>query len=99
MSSADNDHDGEENSDEWDFYPCRVDDHAASIYLNLRYEREAPSVGADTLYWLRIHMKDAEHHGMGSSVEANSLFPVEDALTEGAGAHDLVYVGRLRSHG
>ncbi|MDX2088420.1 MAG: DUF695 domain-containing protein [Kofleriaceae bacterium] len=99
MSSADDSRDSEDNSDDWDFYPCRVDDQAASIFLNLRYEREEPPARADTLYWLRIHMKDADHHGMGSSAEADVLFPVEDTLVERAAAQELVYVARLRSHG
>ncbi len=99
MSSTDNSADREDNADDWDFYPCLVDDQAASISVNLRYEREGPSVRADTFYWLRIQMKDADQHGMGSAVEADALFSLQAALVEGAGAHDLIYVGRLRSHG
>ena len=44
--------------DEWDFYPCRVDDAPASIFLNLWFEKKAPVTSADTLYWLRIQMLD-----------------------------------------
>jgi regulator of RNase E activity RraB len=85
--------------DDWDFYPCRVDDARASIYLNLRYEKNAPLASADTLYWLEIQMLDTAEHGMGSSAEAGVLYPVEDQLTDRAQASGFLYVGRLRTDG
>lgn len=88
-----------DDGDDWDFYPCRVDDGAASIFLNLRYEREAPPASADTLFWVRVLMRDSTAHGMGSAEEAEALFRVEDVLTERASALGLVYVGRLRNLG
>jgi hypothetical protein len=88
-----------EAEDEWDFYPCRVDDAPASIFLNLRFENVSPERRPDTLYWLRIEMLDKDEHGMGSASEAEVLYPVEDQLTEGARARGFVYVGRLRTDG
>lgn len=85
--------------DEWDFYPCRVDDAPASIFLNLWFEKKAPVAAADTLYWLRIQMIDKAEHGMGSAAEAEILYPVEDHLTQRAQANGFLYVGRLRSDG
>lgn len=90
--------DDSEQSDEWDFYPCRVDDGPASIFLNLRYEQETPS-SADRLYWLVIYMLDGDEHAMGSRAEAEALFPLEDEIIGAAESLGLVYVGRLRNQG
>ncbi len=85
--------------DEWDFYPCRVDDAPASIFLNLGLAgTEQRPVEADTLYWVRIEMGDPGSHGMGTESEANAMFPVEDEITARAQDVGLVYVGRLRNH-
>jgi regulator of RNase E activity RraB len=87
-----------DDADEWDFYPCRVDDRPASIFLNLRYEHEERPTAA-TLYWLRIRMLDAAEHGMGTGAEAEALYPVEDALVDATMTFGLTYVGRLRTDG
>src|SRR4051812_43710928 len=91
--------DGSDSDDDWDFYPCLVDERPASIFLNLRYERARPQSSINTLYWLRIHMSDVAEHGMGSSREADALYPLEDALTDSAADLGLVFVGRLRNSG
>lgn len=91
--------DEDEDGDDWDFYPCVVDGRSASIFLNLRYEHSRPSSLADTLLWLRIYMLDPADHGMGSSVEGEALFPLEDAFIGDAAKLGLVYVGRLRNDG
>jgi len=85
--------------DEWDFYPCRVDDANASISLNLWFERAAPLPSADTLYWVRFHMRDIGPHGMGTSTEADILDPIADQLVTRAEELGCYYVGRLRSDG
>jgi hypothetical protein len=87
----------ERHEDEWDFYPCRVDDRPASIFLNLRYERDEKARQKSTLAWVTIEMLDPDEHGMGSAAEANALYPVEDAIVEAASARGLVHVGRLRN--
>lgn len=85
--------------DQWDFYPCHIDDTPASIFLNLWFETNAPVTAVDTLYWLRIQMTDKAEHGMGSAAEAEILLPVEDHFTRRAQASGFVYVGRLRCDG
>jgi len=84
---------------EWDFYPCRVDDAPASIYLNLWFAKHAPLSSADTLYWVRIQILDKAEHGMGSAADAELLYPVQDQLHERAQANGFFYVGRLRTDG
>jgi hypothetical protein len=89
--------DRDPHEDEWDFYPCLVDDRPASIFLNLRYERDHDARGGDTVAWVRIEMLEPHEHGMGSAAEATCLYPVEDRLIEAAANRGLVYVGRLRN--
>ena len=84
---------------EWDFYPCRVDDAAASIYLNMWFRPHAPIAEAPTLYWCEIRMVEPDSHGMGSSGEAEVLWPIEDSIGVGAAAIGLYAVGRLRNLG
>lgn len=91
--------DDDDGDDDWDFYPCVVEDRPASIFLNLRYERGRPPSSSNTLYWLRIQMSDAAEHGMGNGPEAEALYPCEDAMTASAADLGLVFVGRLRNSG
>ena len=86
-------------ADDWDFYPCLVDGTPASIFLNLGFEAVAPLPAAATRYRVRIHMRDGDEHGMGSTTEATALHAVEDHLVASAVARGLRYVGRLRHHG
>lgn len=83
----------------WDFYPCEVDGRAASIFLNLWFEDNLPLPAADTMYCVRIAMRDTAEHGMGSAAEAEVLRPLEDRLIARAQQLGLFYVGRLRNHG
>jgi regulator of RNase E activity RraB len=91
--------DEDDDGDDWDFYPCVVDDRPASIFLNLRYEHRRPSSFADTLFWLHIYMLDPAENGLGSAPEGEALFPLEDAFIGTVTKLGLVYVGRLRNDG
>lgn len=84
--------------DEWDFYPCRVDDAPASVFLNLAYRDEKPE-GADTLYYAGLQILEPGDHGLGIEPDAEELRDLEDAITERAGVHGFRFVGRLRNHG
>ena len=88
-----------EEKDDWDFYPCRVDDAPASIFVNQRFARSGPVRDADTLYWLLIEILDKGDHGMGTAAEAEILHPVQDRVVELASLRGFTSVGRLRSDG
>ncbi len=85
------------SSDDWDFYPCRVNDARASIWLNLSLARQLEQLGEDTLYAVHIELLEPDHHGMGSAAEAEILWPAEDMIVERLEALGLRYVGRLRN--
>jgi hypothetical protein len=88
-----------EINDEWDFYPCRVDDNPASISLNLGYWRHTPLADAPTLLWIGLQIKTPGEHGMGVAPDATLLYEIEDRISADAQARGLLYLGRLRTGG
>ena len=85
--------------DDWDFYPCRVDDAPASIFVNLALADQLQELRENTLYAVRIEMVVGDTHGMGSSEEADALYPAEAALVADLSALAIRFVGRLRNRG
>jgi Regulator of ribonuclease activity B/Family of unknown function (DUF695) len=85
--------------DKWDFYHCRVDDKAASIFLNFWFRDEGPIRSADNLYWCQIEMLEPGEHGMGVGNDAKALQGIEDAIAKNAEDAGFYYVGRLRNDG
>ena len=85
--------------EEWDFYPCRVDDGPASISLNLSLIHQLDELPEDTLYAVRVAMVAPAAHGMGGEDEAEVMYPVEDQLSDAARAQGLRFIGRLRNNG
>ncbi len=88
----------EADDDDFDFYPCLVDDAPASIYVNMRFEA-APPATHDTRYTIAMLMREPGEYGIGTAEEAAALDLVEEALMARAFVLGLVYVGRLRSRG
>jgi len=85
--------------DEWEFYPCLVDDAPASILLNMWYRGNFEEIAFEQLYYGRIEMLDGDEHGMGSKDEASALFGVEDVISSELASVGLFNVGRLRNTG
>lgn len=84
---------------DWDFYPCKVDDAPASIFLDLALLDYAQEASERTLNALRISMLQPGDHGMGEAAEADTLNPIEDFIVADAKTLGLIYVGRLRNTG
>ena len=82
--------DDDDGDDDWDFYPCLVDDRPASIFLNLRYDDERPPEDTTTLYRIRLPMAEPEDHGMGSAAEALAMNALEDEMVQRAEAGGLL---------
>lgn len=83
--------------DSWDFYYCLIEDAPASVFFNLAYEKKRPKL--TTLYYVSLQLLEPDDHGMGSSDEAEALWPVEDAIGSAAKKLGLAYVGRMRNDG
>ncbi len=85
--------------DEWDFYLTRIDDTAASFFLNFWYRSHAPLPGVDTLYRCDLQMLEPGAHGLGEADDAERLQQVEERIAEAAAEHGLYFVGRIRWNG
>jgi len=84
--------------DAFEVYPCMVDGSPASIYVNLRYEVDAPPA-ASTRYDVAFAIGDPGSHGIGDEAEGIALDALEQALIARAVDLGLVYVGRVRGRG
>ena len=88
-------------SDHWEFYPSRVDDAAASIYVNLAFRDIAPIKDASDLAWLRVYFRHPRDDGLSSQEEFQPLCDIEDAVTQVLEECEVAnfYVGRNTSGG
>jgi hypothetical protein len=88
-------------SDEWDFYPCRVDDKPASIFVDLGVRAHAPLVNHSDLTWLRLKIKQPRADGLTTNEEFPRLCEIDDALGAAAKSADIeiAYVGRNTCNG
>jgi hypothetical protein len=85
------------SDDDWDFYPCRIDEYPASIFVNLRYDGQQPPADATTLYRVRLPMREPDDHGMGTPAEATAMNTFEEEVARRASEAGLIYVGRIRT--
>jgi len=88
-----------EVEEQWDFYPCRVDDQPASMSVNMAYIQHAPIQGADTVYFLSFEMPDPDEHGMGTKESFDVMCGIEDVFFNYLDDSSLYFVGRLRNKG
>lgn len=88
-------------SENWDFYPCRVEDEPASIMLNLGLAKEAPVETLPDCTWLRVALKAPRPDGLSSSEEFDRLCEIGDALEAAVeeASTGLRYVGRCTCGG
>lgn len=87
-------------SDDWDFFPLRVDDQPASIFVDLGIRQQAPLKSHPTMAYLRVLMLRPREDGLSSQEEFDDLIALEDKVTSkiarGGSSH---YVGRNTSSG
>jgi len=88
-----------DSANEWDFYPCRVEDAPASILINLRFAQEDPRDENDHVHHALLVMKEAGPQGIGTQAEMERLSPIEDAVFDRAEQAGAQPVGRVRSQG
>jgi regulator of RNase E activity RraB len=88
-------------SENWDFYPCRVEDEPASIMLNLGLAKEAPLEMLPVCSWLRVALKSPRPDGLSSSDEFDRLCEIGDALEAAVdeASTQIRYVGRCTCAG
>lgn len=87
-------------SNDWDFYPLRIDDLPGSIYVDLGIRRNVPIVSHPTMTILSIQMLRPRPDGLSSQDEYADLIALEDSVTEAITQSDATcYVGRSTSGG
>ncbi len=87
-------------SDDWDFYPMRVDGDPASIFVDLGLRHEAPLVQWPVMGYVRVYMLHPRADGQSSQDEFARLVAIEDALlAQCRDFGDAVFVGRNTSSG
>ncbi len=87
-------------TERWDFYLCKVNDRAASIYLNLTLAEAAPEREKPQLLWVWVEMKWPSDDGLSSDSEFDTLCKIEDQMTETMKSRlGAVYCGRITTDG
>ena len=87
-------------SDDWDFYPLRVDDQPASIFVDLGMGKNAPITSHATMGYLRVLMRRPREDGLSSEDEFDDLIALEDRVTAKITQDGTaIFVGRNTSSG
>jgi hypothetical protein len=87
-------------SDDWDFFPLRVDGEPASIFVDLGIRSKAPIRSHAMMGYLRALMRRPREDGLSSQEEFDDLIALEDRVTARIVQHGTaIYVGRNTSSG
>ena len=86
-------------TEDWDFYPLRVEGKPASIFVDLGIAEAAPLAHLPHMAHVRVYMNDPRPDGLSSREEYDALVRVEDALEKALCNEGVGYVGRCTSNG
>ena len=88
-------------SENWDFYPCRVEGKSASVMVNLALKADAPLEKLSDCVWLHVRMRRPQPDGLSSQEEFARLCEIGDALDAAVAesTQPIEYVGRCTSAG
>lgn len=86
-------------TEDWDFYPLRVEGKPASIFVDLGIAEAAPLAHLPHMAHVRLYMNDPRPDGLSSREEYDALVRVEDALEKALCSEVVGYVGRCTSNG
>jgi uncharacterized protein (TIGR01619 family) len=87
-------------SDDWDFFPLRVDDQPASIFVDLGIRKQAPIKSHPTMAYLRVLMLRPREDGLSSQDEFDDLIVLENKVTSKITRDGKsLFVGRNTSSG
>lgn len=86
-------------SDQWNFYPCQMGDHPASVFYDEGVAQSLDATAAANLLAVRITMRSPYPNGLSSNEEFDALNAFEDALTEVLERHGAMFVGRITTDG
>ncbi len=87
-------------SDHWESYLCRVNDQAASVFVDLGIGSQAPGKSRPYLLWIWVEMLKPRPDGLSSREEAEILWKLEDSLVSPVCTKlSAVFVGRITNAG
>ena len=87
-------------AEDWDFYSSPVDDHPASIFVDLGQIDDAPDAKRPWLLRVMLTLKIGRDDGLSDQEETDVLYTIEDDLFAGvARVLRARYVGRLTTQG
>lgn len=87
-------------SDNWDVYFTTINDHFASVLIDMGIAAEAPDSNRPWLLYVWVKLNDPDEHGMIAAKESEAINHVEDALVhEVATSVRAVHVGSVTREG
>ena len=87
-------------AEDWDFYLGTVEDHPASIFVDLGQAESAPEQDRPHLLRVSLKLQSPRDDGLSEDEETETLYAIEDELFAGIG-HGMRarYVGRMTTQG
>lgn len=87
-------------AEDWDFYLTRIDDHAASVFVDLGLAESAPEADRPCLLRVSLKLQIARDDGLSDDEETETLYAIEDELFAAiCSTLRARYVGRITSQG
>lgn len=86
-------------SDEWIFYQCQMEEHAASVFYDHGIRDQIDEIAPPNFLWIEILMNNARDDGLSSAEEADLLYAFEDDLEAVVNAANSLWVGRVTVNG
>ncbi len=86
---------------EWDFYFCQVENHPASIFVDLGIREDVPLADLGDVAFLRVRIRQPRADGLPGKEEYDRVSEIEDAVlqTLSNAKRKIMYVGRNTSNG
>jgi uncharacterized protein (TIGR01619 family) len=69
-------------SNKWDFYFTKIEDHAASIFVDMGIHDDVPDLNRPVMFEIDMPFLTPREDGLSMNDEADTLFAIEDALSE-----------------
>lgn len=87
-------------AEDWDFYVATVDDHPASLFVDLGQIEQAPDVDRSWLLRVALPLRNPRGDGLSDPEETDVLYAIEDRLFAELGKGLRArYVGRVTTQG
>lgn len=84
---------------QWNFYFTQIDNHIASIYLDLGLTQIAPVKEKKYLIDFTLQLQNPDENGLSTSEESNVLFEIEDKIMEKIEGEKCIFSGRITTNG